>query len=117
MTELIVGIIVVAVFLLAFLEGRRGQLDRAESARKAGRAQKESWERESILTHGQVEALREELVRSMEERLADQPEQLERVKKIIDDWANLRIESFHERRSWVRRPGETQPASGASDGS
>ncbi|MFQ6615875.1 MAG: DUF612 domain-containing protein [Fidelibacterota bacterium] len=104
MTEFIVGVLVLAVFILAFLEGRKKQLGRAESAREARRARKQSWQDESVLSRNQVEDLREELITSVEERLADQPEQLEKVKKIIDDWASLKIESFRERRSWVRRP-------------
>jgi len=29
---------------------------------------------------------------------------VKKLKKIVDDWANLKVESFKERRSWVRSP-------------
>jgi hypothetical protein len=36
--------------------------------------------------------------------LGEHPEQSAQLKDIIEDWANLKIESFENRRSWVRSP-------------
>ena len=57
----------------------------------------------------QVQQVREGLIRSVEEKFAKQPEDLEQLKEIINDWAKLKIKSFQERRSWVRRPDQTEP--------
>ena len=38
--------------------------------------------------------------------LGEHPEQSAQLKDIIEDWANLKIESFENRRSWVRSPGQ-----------
>ena len=31
---------------------------------------------------------------------------LDQLKDIIDDWANLKVKSFENRRSWVRNPNK-----------
>ena len=51
-----------------------------------------------------MQQLRNELIKAIEEKLGDDPEQVDQLKKIIDEWADLKVESFKDRRSWVRNP-------------
>ncbi|MEE9166721.1 MAG: hypothetical protein V3U24_04570 [Candidatus Neomarinimicrobiota bacterium] len=108
MNEIIIGFIILIVLLVVFLFGKRHQLAHVESRREAKRAERESWTGESVMSYGQIQEIREELIQSMEEKLSDEPEHVERLRKIINDWADLKIESFTERRSWVRKPDETK---------
>jgi len=36
--------------------------------------------------------------------LGEKPDQRDQIKKIINDWADLKIKAFQDRRSWVRNP-------------
>ncbi|UCD37952.1 MAG: hypothetical protein JSW54_00245 [Fidelibacterota bacterium] len=111
MNEIIIGIIILVILAAVILSGRKRRLDEAESDVADHRAEEESLAKESVMSDRQVEQLRGDLIRSIEERFADRPEDQERLKEIINDWADLKIQSFHERRSWVRRPDQTQPES------
>ncbi|UCH10293.1 MAG: hypothetical protein JSU61_14045 [Fidelibacterota bacterium] len=106
MNQIIIGIIILIVLLAVFLSGRRQRLEKVESEASDQRAEKESWAKESVMSDRQVEQLRMDLIKSIEERFADRPEDQERLKEIINDWADLKVQMFHERRSWVRRPEE-----------
>ncbi|UCH62015.1 MAG: hypothetical protein JSU77_09410 [Fidelibacterota bacterium] len=108
MNEIIIGVVILIILIAVFLSGRKQRLARADSDLTAQRTEKESWEKESVISYQQVQQLREGLHKLIEERLADRPEDKERLVKIIDDWADLKVQSFHERRSWIRRPDQTQ---------
>ena len=104
MNEIVIGIIVLLIMVVVILSGRKEQIAKAESEKEADQAEEESWKKEEVINDSQVQDIREELVNTLEENLADQPEQLERIKKIINDWANLKVRTFENRRSWVRKP-------------
>ena len=42
----------------------------------------------------------------VDDSIKDNPEQLERIKHIVNDWADMKIKSFRDRRSWVRNPDD-----------
>ena len=107
MNEIIIGAIILVILISVFMSIRQ-RLAGAESDRTAKRAERESWGRESVVSYGQVQRLREDLIKSMEEKLADQPEHVEQLKEIINEWAELKMQSFRERRSWVRKPDQTK---------
>lgn len=109
MNEIIIGVIILIILIALFLFGRKQQLTHAESVKTAIRSVREFRAKKSVLSYGQVQQLREELIKSIQEKLADQPEQLERMNEIINDWADLKIQSFQERRSWIRKPDKTKP--------
>ena len=39
-----------------------------------------------------------------DENLSDNTEQRDQIKRIVNDWADLKIKAFQDRRSWVRNP-------------
>jgi len=103
MNEIVIGIIVLVIMIVVILSGRKEQIDIAVSEKKAEQEEAESWRSEHVMSYGQVQDAREELIHTLEENLSDQPEQLERIKKIINEWADLKFKIFQERRSWVRK--------------
>ena len=44
--------------------------------------------------------------KTLDDSIKDNPEQLNKIKHIINDWADMKIKSFKNRRSWVRNPDE-----------
>ena len=53
-----------------------------------------------------VDAQRNEMLKTLDDSVKDNPEQLERIKHIVNDWADMKIKSFRDRRSWVRNPDD-----------
>ncbi len=47
---------------------------------------------------------KEALLKAIDKKFKDDPEQAEDLKTLINDWAELRIKMFTDRRSWVRNP-------------
>ena len=54
----------------------------------------------------EVDNDRNAMIETLEASITDQPEQLDKMKNIINDWADMKIKSFKDRRSWVRNPEE-----------
>jgi hypothetical protein len=67
-------------------------------------AQKEEDANADIVSYGQVQERKAQLIDLIDENLEEPPEQSAQLKDIIEDWANLKVESFENRRSWVRSP-------------
>ena len=104
MNQIIILVVVVTLLIIAMFVSRKEQVSKVETVKKSKSAEKDAWSKESFVNHGQVQQLRNELIKAIEEKLGDDPEQVDQLKKIIDEWADLKVESFKDRRSWVRNP-------------
>ena len=101
-------IIIISVIVLAIFASRKNQMEGAEQNRETEQMEKETFASEDILSYGQVQERKRELIDAIETNLADKPEQLVQLKQIIDDWAELKVQTFLDRRSWVRKPEEEE---------
>ena len=101
-------IIIISVIVLAIFASRKNQMEGAEQNRETEQTEKETFANEDILSYGQVQERKKELIDAIETNLADKPEQLVQLKQIIDDWAELKVQTFLDRRSWVRKPEEEE---------
>ncbi len=106
MNEIIIGGIILIILVAAILAGRQRGLEHVQSHRDTIDAEKEAWAEESVLSYEEVQLLRQDLIDAVHGRLVDHPEDEELLKQIINDWADLKIESYQERRSWVRSPDQ-----------
>jgi len=97
-------IIVLVVLALAVFSSRKEQASKADDRKDQVRQQKEDFAQEDVMTYGQVQQRREDLLNVLDENLGDKPDQRDQIKKIINDWADLKIKAFQDRRSWVRNP-------------
>ena len=55
-----------------------------------------------MATYGQVQERKNQLLSLINDNLSDHPQESDQLKEIVDDWAELKIEAFQNRRSWVR---------------
>jgi hypothetical protein len=103
-----IAIIVVLVGLLIYglTEKRDKKYDKLDTYREQDKAQKEEDANADIVSYGQVQERKGQLNELIDANLGEHPEQSAQLKDIIEDWANLKIESFENRRSWVRSPGQ-----------
>ena len=103
------GIILIVVLIIigfAITWSNQGQVKEVEE-----RQTKYTRERQAIAKHdnksaAEVDDDRNAMIETLESSITDQPEQLEKMKSIINDWADMKIKSFKDRRSWVRNPEE-----------
>ena len=54
----------------------------------------------------EVDEDRNSMIETLEASITYQPEQLDKMKTIINDCADMKIKSFKDRRSWVRNPDD-----------
>ena len=102
--EILFLIIVLVVLALAVFSSRKEQASKADDRKDQVRQQKEDFAQEDVMTYGQVQQRREDLLNVLDKNLGDKPDQRDQIKKIINDWADLKIKAFQDRRSWVRNP-------------
>ena len=102
--EILFLIIVLVVLALAVFSSRKEQASKADNRKDQVLQQKEDYPQEDVMTYGQVQQRREDLLNVLDENLGDKPDQRDQIKKIINDWADLKIKAFQDRRSWVRNP-------------
>ncbi len=108
MNEIIITIIILGIIIAVILAGRKQRLTQADSNKTTKLAESESWAKESVMSYNQVQQIRKNLIASVEEKFTDSKADEAQLKEIINDWADLKIRSFQERRSWVRRPDKTK---------
>ena len=102
--EILFLLIVLDVLFLAVFSSRKEQASAADNIKDAVQKEKQGFAEEDIMTYGQVQQRREELINVLNENLSDNTEQRDQIKKIVNDWADLKIKAFQDRRSWVRNP-------------
>ena len=70
-------------------------------------------ERDELAEHdnrsaNDVDNQRNDMLKTLDDSIKDNPEQLEQIKHIVNDWADMKIKSFKDRRSWVRNPEDEE---------
>ena len=104
----IVLIVILIVIVYALTEQWKTKSSVAESTRQKSIAEKEEVSKEDVATYGQVQERKNQLLSVINDNLSDHPEESDQLKEIIEDWAELKIEAFQNRRSWVRAtPSDT----------
>ena len=104
----IVLIVILIVIVYALTEQWKTKSSAAEDTRMKSIAEKEEVSKEDVATYGQVQERKNQLLSVINDNLSDHPEESDQLKEIIEDWAELKIEAFQNRRSWVRAtPSDT----------
>ena len=101
-------IVILGVMVYAMVSHGQEKKSIAESKREQNISAKEELSQEEVATYGQVQERKNQLFDLIDENLAEHPEQSSQLKEIIEEWANLKIEAFQNRRSWVRATPEKE---------
>ncbi len=104
MDSSIILIIVLIIIGFAITWSNQGQVKEIEKQQT-----KESIARQEIAKHdnrssSDIDNDRNAMIATLEASITEEPEQLDKMKTIINDWADMKIKSFKNRRSWVRNP-------------
>ena len=98
----IVLVVILAVIVYAIVSHNQEKSSVAEQSRQEIMAEKEEVSKEEIATYGQVQERKGQLLSLINDNLSEHPEESAQLTEIIEDWADLKIEAFQYRRSWVR---------------
>jgi len=98
----IVLVIILAVLIYAMINNSQEKRLTAEKQKEQIAAEKENISNEEIATYGQVQERKKQLLSLIDSNLSEHPDESKQLKEIIEDWAELKIEAFQNRRSWVR---------------
>lgn len=98
----IVLIVIVLIIVYAMLNHGNEKKLLAEKEREISQNQKDELSQEDVATYGQVQERKKQLFTVIDDNLSEHPDESAQLKEIIEDWANLKIEAFQNRRSWVR---------------
>ena len=90
----IVLIIILAVILYAMVTNNQSKSKKAEELREQIIAEKETISKEEVATYGQVQERKNQLIKVIDSSLSAHPEESNQLKGIVDEWANLKVESF-----------------------
>ena len=101
-------VVILGVMVYAMLSHGQEKKLVAESEREQNISEKEELSHEEVASYGQVQDRKSQLFGLIDENLAEHPEQSSQLKEIIEEWANLKIEAFQNRRSWVRATPEKE---------
>tara|TARA_X000001036_G_scaffold15328_2_gene12874 strand:+ start:457 stop:786 length:330 start_codon:yes stop_codon:yes gene_type:complete len=104
----IILIIVLIIIGFAITWSNQGQVKEIEEQQT-----KQSIARQEIAKHdnrssSDIDNDRNAMIATLEASITEEPEQLEKMKTIINDWADMKIKSFKNRRSWVRNPEDEE---------
>ena len=98
----IVLIVILLVMVYAITTQLQEKRSIAETNRQQKIAEKEELSKEDVATYGQVQERKKQLLDLIDNNLSEHPEECKQLKEIVEDWAELKIEAFQNRRSWVR---------------
>jgi len=101
--KFIFAVIIIIVLGIIFYTRRREHLNEAHRHVDLKKNKKNSWSKEKYRSYGEVQELRRVLEREIEDSVEDK-EKSNVLIEIVNEWAELRIKTFQDRRSWVREP-------------
>jgi hypothetical protein len=98
----IVLVVIILIIVYAMFNHGNEKKSLVEKEREIALIEKDKLSDEEITTYGQVQERKKQLFSVIDDNLKDHPDESDQLKEIIEDWANLKIEAFQNRRSWVR---------------
>ena len=104
----VIIILVFAILVYAMSTSRSQERKKVELKRDKLSEEKKRMSSEDVATYGQVQDRKKDLINVIDTNLAEHPEQSSQLKSIIEEWADLKIEAFENRRSWVRASGKNK---------
>ena len=102
----IVLIIALTIIGFAITWSNQGQVKEVERRQSQFEKEKNELAEHDNRSSNDVDTQRNEMLKTLDDSIKDNPEQLERIKHIVNDWADMKIKSFRDRRSWVRNPDD-----------
>ena len=104
--QILILIIVIAILVYAFSSHGKKELSEADYIKEQFKRKKEASANEDVVSYGQVQERKKQLFDVIDSNLKEHPTESAQLKDIIEDWGDLKVKSFENRRSWVRNPNK-----------
>ena len=105
------GIILIVVLIIigfAITWSNQGQVKEIEEQQTKQSIARQEMAKHDNRSSSDIDNDRNAMIATLEASITEEPEQLEKMKTIINDWADMKIKSFKNRRSWVRNPEDEE---------
>ena len=102
----IIFIIALIIIGFAITWSNQGQVREVERRQSQFEKEKNELAEHDNRSSNDVDTPRNEMLKTLDDSIKDNPEQLERINHIVNVWADMKIKSFRDRRSWVRNPDD-----------
>ncbi len=102
----IIGILVAGFISWAFYSNRKNKYSKAREIKEEITEEQNKWLESNQLSYGQIQDRKFALTKYVKETIIDDSFDKKQLLELIDDWADLQVKSFEDRRSWVRKPKE-----------
>ena len=102
----IILIIVLIIIGFAITWSNQGQVRDVELRQSQYVKERDELAENDNRSANDVDNQRNNMLKTLDDSIKDNPEQLDQIKHIVNDWADMKIKSFKDRRSWVRNPDE-----------
>lgn len=100
--DLIYLFIPLLIFVLIFYFVTKKNIENIDEEKKIAKDKKQSWADEKYVSYGEVQKVKSELLEEVNKNFSEDKKNI--ITEIINEWADLRIKVFEERRSWIRNP-------------
>ena len=100
--DLIYLFIPVLIFISIFYFVTKKNIENIDKEKKVAKDKKQSWDDEKYVSYGEVQKVKLELLEEVNKNFSEDKKNI--ITEIINEWADLRIKVFEERRSWIRNP-------------
>ena len=100
----IILIIVLIIIGFAITLSNQGQVKEVELRQSKFEKEKNELAEHDNRSSNDVDKQRNEMLKTLDDSIKENHEHLEKIKHIVNDWADMKIKSFKNRRSWVRNP-------------
>ena len=84
MNQLLTLLIVLVVFLIIILAGRKDRVGKADAAKESDKKERDEWAKENVLSAYQVQNKRDELTSTIDEKLGADAPDAAMLKKIVN---------------------------------
>ena len=99
-------ILIIALIIIGFAItwSNQGQVREVELRQSQYAKERDELAEHDNRSANDVDNQRNDMLKTLDDSIKDNPEQLDQIKHIVNDWADMKIKSFKDRRSWVRNP-------------
>ena len=96
--QILILIIVIAILVYAFSSHGKKELSEADYIKEQFKRKKEASANEDVVSYGQVQERKKQLFDVIDSNLKEHPTESAQLKDIIEDWGDLKVKSFENRR-------------------
>ncbi len=98
-----IGGFILLVIMVVSLVTKKEHLEDVHEDVSQALEEKKEWHEQKHQTYGEVMQRKEDLIAEVHESIQDE-EKRQHLDTIINEWAEMKITSFHNKRSWLRQP-------------